>query len=48
MSVDEIANITPTSDLPKVTAPPASEVQMYNSISDFTARVERAYGAAAV
>jgi hypothetical protein len=44
VSVEEVANIRPTNDLPTVSAPPASEVRMYNSISDFVASVQQAYG----
>jgi hypothetical protein len=44
VSMSEIATFTPTDDVPSITAPPASQVYLFNSFTDFNANLERLTG----
>ncbi|HVW79963.1 MAG TPA: hypothetical protein VHB69_03360 [Mycobacteriales bacterium] len=44
VSLDEVANFTPAASVPDVQVPPASQVRMFNSLSDFTASMQNLYG----
>lgn len=46
VSVDEVATMTPSNAVPHVSAPPASEVRVFNSLSDFETSMARMYGGA--